>query len=484
MSDYSKDMYRQIVELIERNEALQATIKEQSERIENLEKLVSKQEEQKQEMERKINRLQEEISRLKSRNDNNSSNTSNPTSTDQKGKKPNKYNGRQKTGKRPGGQTGHDGKTLTKEEAEELIASGKVKHSVKIIGDSKSGSYRTQYVVDARLETEIIEYRIYDNADYAGSSSSDVVYGSNLKALIVTLYGVGVVSISRIREILHSLTSGILSISQGTIYDICRRLSKLAGPSLNQIEKRIMDGEVAYTDATVVTINGKIGYIRNVSNADAVRYYPMEDKKQESLEKLYLLAKFAGIWVHDHETTLYHFGVDHGECNVHLIRYLLKNTEDCKNSWSGKMRDLLLAMNVRREALKAAGQEVFPSEEIDRYFHTYDEIIRLGRTENEKTSPKWAKKDEKALLNRLEKFKKNHLLFLKRMDVAFSNNLSERDLRKCKNRQKMAGGFRNIQGCRMYADILSIIETAKRKEMSVFNVMAEIFETGSPVFQF
>lgn len=35
-----------------------------------------------------------------------------------------------------------------------------------------------------------------------------------------------------------------------------------------------------------------------------------------------------------HETALYHFGTDHAECNVHLIRYLCKNTEETGHEWS------------------------------------------------------------------------------------------------------------------------------------------------------
>lgn len=42
---------------------------------------------------------------------------------------------------------------------------------------------------------------------------------------------------------------------------------------------------------------------------------------------------------------------------------------------------------------------------------------------------KYAKQEE-ALLNRLEKYRGNHLLFIKRSEVPFDNNISERDLRK------------------------------------------------------
>ena len=76
------------------------------------------------------------------------------------------------------------------------------------------------------------------------------------------------------------------------------------------------------------------------------------------------------------------------------------------------------------------------------------------------------------LLNRLEKYKANHLLFLHNFAVSFDNNMSERDLRKCKSRQKMSGGFRTQEGCSMYCDILSVIETAKRCHINPFDVIA------------
>ena len=45
--------------------------------------------------------------------------------------------------------------------------------------------------------------------------------------------------------------------------------------------------------------------------------------------------------------------------------------------------------------------------------------------------------------------------------------LSEKDLRICKNRQKMAGGFRNEKGRQMYCDIMSFVETVKRKKLNI-----------------
>lgn len=64
---------------------------------------------------------------------------------------------------------------------------------------------------------------------------------------------------------------------------------------------------------------------------------------------------------------------------------------------------------------------------------------------------KYAKQEE-ALLNRLEKYRENHLLFIKRSEVPFDNNISERDLRKVKNRQKWQADSVRNRGRRCIAE--------------------------------
>ena len=95
------------------------------------------------------------------------------------------------------------------------------------------------------------------------------------------------------------------------------------------------------------------------------------------------------------------------------------------------------------------------------------------------TAHKYAKEDEAALLNRLEKYSQNHLLFLHNFTVPFDDNLSERDLRKAKNRQKMAGGFQKESGHELYCTILSVIETLKRRDMGIIENIKKLF-MGTP----
>jgi len=53
--------------------------------------------------------------------------------------------------------------------------------------------------------------------------------------------------------------------------------------------------------------------------------------------------------------------------------------------------------------------------------------------------------------------------------------MSERDLRKAKNSDKMAGGFRKDSGHEMYCSILTIIETLKRRKMPILENLRKLF---------
>jgi len=314
------------------------------------------------------------------------------------------------------------------------------------------GKAVVKYVLDICITSHVTEHRFYP--DSTGKYSipvelrSDVTYGETIRALAVHLYGVGVVSNERIQSFIDGITQGEMKPSAGGIYGIIRSFSDSICDEMGHIVKSLLNQKVLYTDCTNISIDGKQAFIRNLSTMDEVLYTCMQHKNLDSLREMDVLPEFAGILTHDHETALYHFGTQHGECNVHLLRHLTKNTEDTGHRWSRVMREFLCNANQARKWRIRDGN-VLTREELTKYSEAYDGICTQGELQNEDCSPKWAKKQEKALLRRLRAYKENHLLFLYDNDVAFDNNLNERDLRKCKSRQKMSGGFRNLEGAQM-----------------------------------
>ena len=483
-SDYNNGIYQQLQEVMGRLDSVE---KEHKQEVRQLKAEISDLKQENKRLREENQLLRDDNARLRSIINNDSSNTSLPPSTDQKsGKAANTFNGRKKTERKAGGQKGHTGVTLTKAEIEEKIRAGRCLHEIKTVGKASGDNYIKKYVVDLAVEPVITEIRIY--ADENGNIRippeyrSDVTYGATIKALAVSLYSEGVMSNDRIASFLNAASNGELELSEGSVYGFCRKFADVSQASLQKLETHIRNKNVVATDATTITVNGKQNYIRNFSIDDTVVYRAMQSKSIDALKKLEFLKKYTGILLHDHETALYHFGTDHAECNVHIIRYLRKNTEETGNSWSEEMITLLCEMNKTRKEYVGQGKSEFPAEIIVLYEEKYASLLKKGREENKNTKHKYARQDEVALMNRMEKYSHNHLLFLHDFSVPFDDNISERDLRKAKNRQKMAGGFRKDSGHEMYCDIMSIIETLKKRKMGIIENIKMLFMGTSAIF--
>lgn len=433
------------------------------------------------------NLLRNDNERMKRILNNDSSNSSTPPSQDNPGKPANTYNGRKSTDKKKGAQAGHKGHGLSKADVEDKIKKGVFQHRMKEIGTYVPGrAYVTRYKLDLEVQTIATEYRIYANNNgkfhIPNELKGDVCYGENIKAIAAFLYSEGVVANDRICTFINSLSGDSLKISTGCIYNACNTFSEKCEEVCERIENALLTADEICTDATPIKTDGKLTYIRNFSTSQNVLYCSSEKKDLETLRSFGILYKYTGILTHDHETALYHFGTEHVECNVHLERYLLKNTEETRNKWSHDLTMFLKRLNHARNEQKEKSETCFSKEQLERYSDRYDQIVSDGVQANKNAKGRLAKKEEKALLKRLIKYKKNHLLFLYDFRVHYSNNMSEKDLRICKNRQKMAGGFRTTSGRQMYCRITSFIETVKRRSKNIFQSIKELM-AGQGVLQ-
>jgi len=517
-SDYSAGLYRQFEEVMSRLSLLESEHAQDCERIRRLDHNILVQAGDIRKLSDENQCLLEENASLKAENqllrddnermkrilNNNSRNSSMPPSTDQAkasrqaagapedadgvedaaGKPANKYNGRAKTGRKKGAQPGHKGSTATRETVERKIREGKLRHKVGHMGEV-SGDYVVRYVLDLDIMATATEVRIYADRDgkyqVPEQYRSEVTYGPNVRAIAACLYSEGVMSNDRICTFINSISGDSLEMSEGTVYGICRQFSEICREEEKAISSDLLNSHVLCTDATHMTQDGMRAYIRNISNGQSVLYRATGTKKLDELCRITELAAFTGILEHDHETALYHFGTGHAECNVHLERYLLKNTEETGNKWGHDLAMFLKGMDHGRKLCMAAGENRFSEERLARYEARYDQILEEGERQHQGTEGKAAAREERKLLNRLKKYKANHLLFLHDFEVPYSDNMSERDLRKCKNREKMSGGFRSMEGMAMYCSIMSVIETVKRRGLNVYHSIAKLFGNRSVI---
>ena len=136
----------------------------------------------------------------------------------------------------------------------------------------------------------------------------------------------------------------------------------------------------------------------------------------------------------------------------------------------------------RKRELRARGATEMPPEELGEFILRYESIVADGLAQCEGTRHVWARKKEAAFLRRLREYEAQHLLFLTNFDVDWSNNMSERDLRKAKRHSKVTGGFRDDRGMEAYCTTLTVTETMRRRGINVWEGIRRVLETGCDVF--
>src|SRR5277367_3624187 len=95
----------------------------------------------------------------------------------------------------------------------------------------------------------------------------------------------------------------------------------------------------------------------------------------------------------------------------------------------------------------------------------------LRRETKSKTRGRRKQRPGHNLLDRLKKFKTETLRFLTDFDVPFTNNLAEQDLRMMKVKMKISGGFRTLEGARIFALLRSVVSTARKQGFNILQVL-------------
>ncbi len=231
-----------------------------------------------------------------------------------------------------------------------------------------------------------------------------------------------------------------------------------------------------HTDATSVRFNNKNVCLRTYSTNKSTLLKGTYGKGKKYIEETNILNRYTGSLVHDHETVMYNYGNKHIECNVHVSRYLKGCYENTNNRWALKMRSFLCSLNEYRKELKVKNIKEIAKDKLDKYSKRYDELIEEGYMANEKIKSKFLRQDEKTLLNRLKKYKENHLMFLYDFSVPFDNNLAERDLRHVRTKQKISGHFNVLDSMQIYLNIKSIIGTMKKTGKNFYTAIFNLYE--------
>ena len=433
----------------------------------------------------RIHELETKVHELENRLNLNSTNSSIPPS-----KTPlNTYkvpNSRVPSGKKPGGQKGHKGVTLLPVEKPEI----KIKHKPTICsGCGATVQTNLLRFLDERQEVEIppvkvewISHRIYSyhcpdchtitNGQFPEHIRQNVQYGLRLTAYVAYLSVYQLIPVERLTHILRDLHG--CPISPGTVINMIERVGANLEDFTEKIKEMLINSPVIHTDETGMKVGKKKFWLHVASTKLLTLYGIFESRGHDGVEALGVLPKFFGIAVHDFWDSYHKYSCGHAYCNAHILRELKRVEEETKQNWAIGMRILLLKAKKISEIFHQK-EELVPDKLIKYLDEEYSNLIIEGLQNNPPPIPILGKKRKRKqphsrnLLERMQKYQYEILLFVRNPQVPFDNNLAERDIRMPKLKMKISGLFRSENGATAFSKIRSYVSTMKKNNISIIN---------------
>lgn len=441
----------------------------QLKKIKTLERMLKKKDQENEELRKRLSKYEEPPK--------NSGNSSTPPSKEQmKDEIVRRTRSlRKPSGKKPGGQQGHDGRTLELTDSTDTVVE-KSAETCDACGDSLEGcitelDYITQIISLPELKPLITEVRHYVKVCRTCGKrvkslterrrSNAVVYDASVKGLVVYLSTVQFLPYNRIESFFKEVFG--LEISQGSMVNWINEAKRAAEPAIEKIKEYIMQSAVVGFDESGCYCEKRLDwawiaqtvYFTLVFHGKSRKGHELEDRFGDSLERM--------TAVTDRHSAYFalHF-LNHQVCLAHLLRecqYL--NELDKGQQWSRSVERLL------QEAIHERNQK--PEESIDpqSWLERLDKLIdeNLSRLNEKFTTFK----------NGLLKCRNYIFNFLRDPAIPPDNNASERGIRKLKIKLKNSGCFRSDLGADAFLDLHSIVETTKKHGKSPYKAILALF---------
>jgi transposase len=444
----------------------------------------------------RISELEEQVARLAQENEDlrrqlakNSGNSSKPPSSDGL-KKPAPRSLRGKSGKKSGGQVGHRGDTLRQTSTPDFVERHEATHCSACQGaltaEMVKGVEKRQVFDLPAPRLEVTEHqaavyccdhcRAMTTAGFPDGVAAHVQYGPRMRAAAVYCNVQQLIPEDRVCQLLRNLF-GATSLCAASVTNWTRGAANKMGLVVEHILARLTEGGVRHLDETGLRVAGKLHWLHAVCDS-AFTHYRIDAKRGAVPTFL-----TGGTIVHDHWKPYYaHMnGVDaHALCGAHHLRELKAIEEIEKEPWATEMSALLNSANQLRCTAQDQGETELPEPVRQDIIAGYMAILAKGLSFHERQPPlakspgtrgRQARRPGHNLLLRLRDYRDDVLRFIADFAVPFTNNQAEQDLRMMKLRMKISGTFRTLEGAQVFADIRSVISTARKHRLNILETL-------------
>lgn len=427
----------------------------------------------------KIAALEGRIKELEAQINKNSGNSGKPPSSDGLRKKP--VNLREVSGKKPGAQKDHPGKTL------KIVEQADQEIEVRLSGRCTCGAclsktehlrWLRRQVHDVEIRRTVTDYLVEEGVCTCGqiweaacAYQAPVQYGTGIRSLLVYFREEQHLSFDRLQEVFSDVFD--INIADGTTTAALQLCHQRIEPIEKRIKCAIEHSPIQHNDESGFRVDGATQWL-HVAATHLLTYYFVHHKRgREALEAFGTLVHYKGTSIHDRYATYSTFTeCKHGLCNEHLLRDLKNLYENWHLPWAKRMSTLLIQAKQLKEA--HAGHP--PQSETILLHNRFDYELQLAQRHAlllKEADP--ARKMSLKLIKVFKERKDQILLFLTDPLVPFTNNQAERDIRMVKLRQKISGGFRTQQGAQIMCRIRGFISTCRKQNINVLTAIQSVF---------
>jgi transposase len=371
------------------------------------------------------------------------------------------------SGKKPGGQPGHQGTTLKMSGTPDIIQKH-IPNYCTCCGEDLN-QYQAHFigrhqVIDIPpvkpIVTEHHQFEVRcrcghnNKASYPEGVVTPVSYGPGVQALVSYLSVRQYLPVERITELLSSLFG--LSLSTGGVCYLLEKVKRKALPVYETIRQFVANGKVIGADETGVNINGKNHWAWTFQNTWATYIAIHESRGKKAIDHIMPEGFENNILVTDCWASYFKGNsAGHQLCTAHLLRELKFFTQKYpEDTWAPRLSTLITDALHMRTQNKLTPQK---TKEITQSF-----LQLIIEPVNQKI------KELITFQKRMVKYSDYVFGFLSNQQVPPDNNASERAIRNFKVKLKVSGFFKSEAGSENYAVIRSVIDTAIKNQQNPY----------------
>jgi transposase len=275
-------------------------------------------------------------------------------------------------------------------------------------------------------------------------------FGAKLRALVIYLRYTHGIAFERLSRTLRDLFG--IEISEGALVNM---LNQATGPFAAQVDRirgELMAAPALASDETGLRVGKRNFWLWVVHHKDSAVFLADPTRAKRVLEE-FLADHRPEFWLSDRYGGQRGLAVrQHQFCLAHLIRdvqYAMDAGDDC-------FAPRLIAL-LKRACHIGGKRDQLSDRQLAFYHRQFVRKLSLLL----KLRPSH---EEGVKLHKLISKSRRHLfVFVTNRALEATNNASERALRPCVTFRKITNGFRTEWGAKLYADIRSVLETARRR---------------------